>query len=316
MERPKQNVAKSEPSERLVNQYFLSSVRRETSNLSRWRHRFESRWGCKNQLMQTPTDSELRSLYDLQVRRNTTPDASGSFVDWSPSFVRWTANGGLGWSEISWAKLDEATANEIIATQINFFNLRRQSFVWRVHDYDQPSDLGSRLLDAGFSHTGSSALLVAVSASFKDSSALPEGIELIRVKDVEGVDLLIRTHEEVFGHSHQVLRRSILARRRNAPSESEMFVVTANDAPICSARIEFLPNRDFATLWGGGTIPEWRGRGLYRALVFQRAQMALARGYKYLSVLASDQSRPILNSPGFEVISTVSTYSWEPPRNA
>ncbi len=265
--------------------------------------------------MQPPTASELRNLYDLQVRRNTTPDGSGSLVDWAPSFVRWTANEGLGWSEISWTQLDKTTANETIAAQIDFFEQRRQSFVWRVHDYDQPSDLGSRLLDAGFSLIGSSAVMVAPAASFTDSIELPEGTELLRVTDIEGVDLLIGTHEEVFGHSHQALRRSILARLESAPSEMEMFVVTANGAPICSARMEFLPNRDFATLWGGGTIPEWRRRGIYKALVLQRARMALARGYKYLLVLASDQSRPILTRLGFEVISMVSTYSWEPTHN-
>ena len=262
--------------------------------------------------MQATASSSLRDLYDLQMRRNTTPDASGSFVEWGPTFVRWSANGGLGWSEISWAQLNEATTRDFVATQIDYFSQRSQSFVWRVHDYDEPSNRGSQLLDAGFTLTGNSTVMVATAASFTDEVKLPEGATLLRVHDEEGVDLLIKTHEEVFGHSHQDLRRSILARLENGPEESEMFVVTANGEPLSAARIEFLPNRDFATLWGGGTMPQWRGRGIYRALVLERARVASERGYTYLLVLASDLSRPILSRLGFDVITTVSTYSWDP----
>ncbi|HEY5103509.1 MAG TPA: GNAT family N-acetyltransferase [Acidimicrobiales bacterium] len=262
--------------------------------------------------MTLPSVDELHNAYDLQVRRNTAPDGSGATADAAPTFVRWAANNGLGWSEISWSALNEENASDAITRHIDFFRDRGQSFVWRVQDNDQPSDLGARLLEAGFSFSATSAVMVAAAASLSVPAALPEGTELVHVTDQQGVDLLIETHEKVFGHSHQELRRSILARLENAPLESEMFVVTAEGAPISSARIEFLPQRDFATLWGGGTVPDWRGRGIYKALVAQRAHVAVARGYKYLTVLASDQSRPILSRLGFVVISNVSTYTWAP----
>jgi len=92
-----------------------------------------------------------------------------------------------------------------------------------------------------------------------------------------------------------------------------MFVVTSKGAPVSAARIEFRPNCDVASLWGGGTMPEWRGQGIYKALLYRRAQVALKRGYRYLLVLASEQSRPILQRLGFNVIANVSTYSWDPP---
>jgi ribosomal protein S18 acetylase RimI-like enzyme len=222
------------------------------------------------------------------------------------------ANAGLGWSEISWSGLNESSAHKAIDAQIRFFEERRQSFVWRVYDYDRPDDLDARLLAAGFTQSGRSAVMVAPAASLIDAESLPEGTTIQQVSDEAGVDLLIKTHEDVFGHSHQDLRRSILARLESAPFESEMFVVIADGLPVSAARVEFLPNRDFATLWGGGTLPEWRGRGIYKALVSTRAQRAQARQYKYLVVLASDQSRPILQNLGFAVTSEVSTFSWEP----
>jgi GNAT superfamily N-acetyltransferase len=256
---------------------------------------------------------ELRRQYELQVRYNVTPDGSGSTAYATSNVVRWAANQGRGWSEISWSNLDQANADEVIEEQISFFSDQRASFVWRVHDDDQPPDLGSRLIRAGLTHVGNSAVMVGLSSALAQPVRVPDGTRVVRVTDQEGVDLLISTHEKVFGHDHRALRQSILARLETAPHEMDMYVVTANGIPLSAARTEFLPNRDFATLWGGGTVPEWRGRGIYRALVSLRAQVAVERGYQYLSVLASSQSKPILSTLGFDVISNIATYQWEPP---
>jgi GNAT superfamily N-acetyltransferase len=72
--------------------------------------------------------------------------------------------------------------------------------------------------------------------------------------------------------------------------------------------MELVPGTSFAGLWGGGTDARWRGRGIYRALVAHRARAALDRGYRYLQVDASDQSRPILERLGFETLSTTTPY--------
>lgn len=69
---------------------------------------------------------------------------------------------------------------------------------------------------------------------------------------------------------------------------------------------------EFAGLWGGSTLPAWRGRGIYRALVAQRARLACARGARYLQVDASDDSRPILLKLGFQSVTTTTPYVWTP----
>ena len=51
-------------------------------------------------------------------------------------------------------------------------------------------------------------------------------------------------------------------------------------------------------LWGGSTLPEWRRRGFYRALVSHRARLAIERGYPYARVDTSPDSRPILTALG------------------
>jgi GNAT superfamily N-acetyltransferase len=92
-----------------------------------------------------------------------------------------------------------------------------------------------------------------------------------------------------------------------------MVVAMAGDDPVSSARVDFLANRDFARLWGGSTLPAWRGKGIYRALVAYRAELAAARGYRFLPVDASSQSRPILERLGFAAVASVTRYLWTPP---
>jgi hypothetical protein len=261
--------------------------------------------------MEPAGTSELRDLYDQQVRRNTAPDMSGSTIDHGPAFVRMAAHDGLGWSEVVWTSLDETTADEAIAGHIEFYRSRGLSFMWGVHDYDGPFDLGSRLVNAGFVEVGTSTVVVGESSRLAEDPILPEGTDLVHVHDDAGVDLLINVHESVFAHDHQDLRRSLRRRLRVAPEEIDMFVVTAEGTPISSSRIEYLPSSQFAVLWGGSTEPAWRGKGLYRAQVSRRAQLAAERDYQYVMVLASENSRPILSALGFETIAVVRRYFWK-----
>jgi hypothetical protein len=65
-------------------------------------------------------------------------------------------------------------------------------------------------------------------------------------------------------------------------------------------------------LAGGSTLKAWRNRGLYRALVAVRAQWAVTRGARYVSVDAGESSAPILRRLGFHAITTTTPYVWTP----
>jgi hypothetical protein len=64
---------------------------------------------------------------------------------------------------------------------------------------------------------------------------------------------------------------------------------------------------------GGATLPEWRRRGIYRATVVYRANLAAGGGFRYLETDASDDSRPILERLGFLAVTTTTPYVWSPP---
>jgi hypothetical protein len=73
--------------------------------------------------------------------------------------------------------------------------------------------------------------------------------------------------------------------------------------------VEFHLGTDFASLWGGGTVAAWRGRGVYRCVVAHRAAAAAARGFRYLQVDASADSQPILRRLGFVELATTTPFT-------
>jgi GNAT superfamily N-acetyltransferase len=256
--------------------------------------------------------------YDVQVRRGTEPDGSGAVAERAGPVVRWTTAGGAGWSGITWSDLDSGTADEAIADQVRFFRDRGEGFEWKLYSHDRPADLGERLLAAGFVGEDEESLMMAETAELAGGSpdppgtGPPDGIRLVPVTDEAGIGQMIDVHDRVFGTDHSQLRASLIAQLAGSPQSTAMIVAMAGNKPVSSARVDFYAGTEFAGLFGGGTLPQWRGRGIYRALVAYRAQLAAARGYRYLQVDASAESRPILERLGFACLAMTTPYTWSP----
>jgi GNAT superfamily N-acetyltransferase len=134
-------------------------------------------------------------------------------------------------------------------------------------------------------------------------------VDLLPVIDRHGADALVAVHNEVFGGDHSAMGRTLLARLARQPSATAAIVAVAGQTPIAAGRVEFHPGTEFASLWGGGTLPAWRGRGVFRSLVAGRAALASARGFRYLQVDASPDSRPILERLGFVQLATTTPFT-------
>jgi GNAT superfamily N-acetyltransferase len=255
------------------------------------------------------------SAFDEQVRRGLRSDGSGAVGERAGPVVRWRMDDGEGWSGVVWSDLDAGTADAVIADQVAFFSRRGERFEWKLYSYDQPPDLGQRLLAAGFAAEETEALMVADAGQIAGSAGvgegLPDGVRLVPVTDEAGLEAVAEAHELVFGPDPQ-LRRALTGQLRSSPGTVVIVVAMAGDEPVSSARVEFGAGTDFAGLWGGGTLPRWRGRGIYRALVGYRARLAVARGYRYLQVDASPESRPILERLGFACLAETTPYVWSP----
>lgn len=258
--------------------------------------------------------AEIRAAYDAQVRRSAEPDEPGAVVEAAGPVVRTLAPAGQGPSRVSWSGLDAATADAVIAGQVAFFAARGEAFEWKLHDYDEPADLGARLAAAGLVPDEEELVMAAPTAHVAALTAgpTPAGVRVEQVHGAAGVEVVTQVAEQAFGADKAQLRESLLAGQAAWPDAVALVVAFAGDRPVSAARAEFLPGRDFAGLWGGGTLPDWRGRGLYRALIGARAALAAERGYRYLQVDALPTSQPILARLGFAALAATTPYTWEP----
>ena len=103
--------------------------------------------------------------------------------------------------------------------------------------------------------------------------------------------------------------RDMLAREMTAaPDSLHVYVAFADGAPAATGWLRFAPGSRFAGLYGGSTLPAFRGRGLYRALVARRIRDARERGYPYAVTDAGPMSRPILERLGFEALTSTTPY--------
>ncbi len=257
---------------------------------------------------------EVLALFDRRMRQGAPADPGGR-AERVGAVVRQVGAEG-DWSGIVWSDLDEAGADEVIAEQVRYFGSLGREFEWKSYSHDRPADLGARLLAAGFRSEPPETLMVAEAADLVGAGAggaePPEGVRLVAVTDPAGVELVVAAHEAAFESTASWLRPRLLAQLAEAPETVFMVVAMAGDQPVSAARLELYPGTGFAGLWGGGTAPAWRGRGVYRALVSYRARLAAERGYRYLQVDASDQSCPILRRLGFAALSTTTPYVYRP----
>ncbi|MCP3819681.1 GNAT family N-acetyltransferase [Streptomyces sp. A3M-1-3] len=255
---------------------------------------------------------EVLALFVRQMRRGAPADAPGARVERADDLVRQVGAAGDDWNGVVWSDLDRATADEAIAAQVRYFTSRGRAFEWKLYAHDRPDDLAARLRAAGFTPEDEETLMVAEISGLPTGVELPEGVRLHPVTEPGDVDLVADVHEQAFGTSSAGLRNRLHAQLARSPETVSMTVAMADGLPVCAARMELHPGTDFAGLWGGGTVAAWRGRGIYRALVAHRARIAADRGYRYLQVDASSQSRPILQRLGFVPLSTTTPYVYRP----
>ena len=116
----------------------------------------------------------------------------------------------------------------------------------------------------------------------------------------------------VWGEDLSWMGDDLIGRVGLGPDAIAVFVAEAGGQVVSAGWLVANPGTDFAGLWGGSTLVGWRRRGLYRALVTERAKLATSRGVTYLHVDASEDSRPILERLGFVPVTTTTPFVWKP----
>jgi GNAT superfamily N-acetyltransferase len=189
---------------------------------------------------------------------------------------------GNGWSAVLW-RPDDGKVEPLVARMRELPGLVE----WKYYSHDGP-ELRERLLAAGLEPEKEETVVVADASSMAPP---PADVEL-RVATDEFEDLAAR----IFG------------RRYTLPERAVAVVAVVDGHPVSGGRVDFEEGVEFAGLFGGITLPEYRRRGLYRATVAKRAELARERGYRWLYADALPTSRPILERLGFVAITTTTPF--------
>jgi GNAT superfamily N-acetyltransferase len=189
---------------------------------------------------------------------------------------------GNGWSAVLW-RPDDGRVEPLVARMRELPGVVE----WKYYSHDGP-ELRERLLAAGLEPEKEETVVVADASSMAPP---PADVEL-RVATDEFEDLAAR----IFG------------RRYTLPERAVAVVAVVDGHPVSGGRVDFEEGVEFAGLFGGITLPEYRRRGLYRATVAKRAELARERGYRWLYADALPTSRPILERLGFVAITTTTPF--------
>jgi GNAT superfamily N-acetyltransferase len=189
---------------------------------------------------------------------------------------------GEGWSAVLW-RPDDGEVEPLVARMRELPG----HVEWKYYSHDGP-ELRERLLSAGLEPEDEETVVVAEAASIPPP---PADVELSLARD-EFDDLAAR----VFGERYAL------------PEKAVAVVAIVDGQPVSGGRVDFEDDVEFAGLFGGVTLPEYRGRGLYRATVAKRAELARERGYRWLYSDALPTSRPILERLGFVPLTTTTPF--------
>lgn len=209
--------------------------------------------------------------------------------------------------------IDGAELDALIARQRDYFAAKGEPVEWKTRGHDQPADLTERLVAAGFVPEERETVVIAESArvvgrlSGRDSV---DGVTIRRTTERVDFERIAAMESTVWNQNWSWLADDLV--RREATGLTDVFVAEANGEVVSAAWAVYKKNTDFTGLWGGSTLAEWRGKGIYKALVAVRAARAVELGYRYLQVDASDDSSPILQRLGFVAVTTTTPYVHTP----
>ena len=181
---------------------------------------------------------------------------------------------------------------------------------WKARGHDHAPGLHEALTAHGFTPDEPESIMIGEARALAVDVPLPDGVTLRQVTEEADVRAMSAEADEVFGDPVSDDMADALLHRLSLQDGMELWVAEAEGRIVSTGRLEPVPGTDFAGIWGGATRPEWRGRGIYRALTAARARSALRMGKTLVNSDSTEYSRPILERAGLVKVSTTTPYRW------
>jgi hypothetical protein len=254
-------------------------------------------------------DDQLRT--DAEMARALEVERHGPLL-WAVfehgGFVSYRDLGGLEGEELD-AHIERTIAHFRDDTDV-------ASFEWKSRGHDLPADLGERLVAHGLVAEPRETVMIGEASLLAVDVPLaetPEGPVVVRRIEpgpaaVDDLTRMRAAQNAAFGSDRGPSVESSL--RELESDSSELWVAEVGGRVVSGGRLTPVEGTEFAGIWGGSTLADYRGRGIYRALVAARARSALRRGIRLIHSDCTDMSRPILERSGLQAVTTTTPYVW------
>jgi GNAT superfamily N-acetyltransferase len=216
-----------------------------------------------------------------------------------------------GPNNISWIRCRAGEAGEVIREGQAIFASRRLPFVWNLDPETEPHDFSDHLAAFGVHPDphGSEFATMVLPVEAKIEAPHIGGLEIRdALTDLQSFRMANAAAAEAFlgvtvaeDDPEQI---AMLERRRLntlAAGNRRWLLALVDGEPAGAGGLGLFPPGG-ATVNGGSVRPKFRGRGVYRALVAARLEIARDASVAGLVVWGGDMSRPILARLGFQTV--------------
>ena len=202
---------------------------------------------------------------------------------------------------LSFARFPASEAERRIGEELHHLRSQGWEAEWKVHDFDQPADLRSRLAAKGLTTHHVEALMVL---NLADAALKPAGDSDIVVEEARGakIEEIAQLQEEVWKCRLPWLAAVLHEMSDPMKGSGVAYCARSGGRVVGSGWIDFHGGSRFAQLCGGAVLEAYRGRGIYSLLFQRRLIEAKARGVPFIAVDAAPMSRPILERKGFRFV--------------
>lgn len=255
---------------------------------------------------------ELRGAYDEQLRTDAETPSALTVVVMGPLQLV-TFAGGRGfvtYRDLAGAERHEM--NDLVNAALAHYesDAAITRVEWKTRGHDHAPGLHEALVGAGFVMEEPESVMIGEARRLATDVKIPEGVTLRTVSEIEDVRAMSAMADVAFGEEPSEELAEAMVSRLERADGMELWVAEAGGAMVSTGRLEPVKDTQFAGIWGGATLPQWRGRGIYRALTAARARSALRMGKTMINSDSTEFSRPILERAGLIKVSTTTPYSW------
>lgn len=251
--------------------------------------------------------SNLLVQYDKDLRlRISYPEARKEITKDVVRIIRQAP----GMNVVAFTFANESKLHNVIHREVEYLMPMNQPFTWKVYDHDLLPSLKDKLTSHGFTPDEDPADVMVLDVNDASSELLqPIKTDIRRITNLEGLKDVIHVLDTVWG-GHHTWVNDRLGMHLQVPGYLSVYAAYVENQPASIAWTYF-PGGQFATLFAGSTIKQYRNQGLYTSLLATRVQEIRERGYHFAVVETGSMSRPIVAKHGFRHLTTVHDYEWK-----